>query len=132
MIIVPNYKITDHFQYSELACRHCGELIIDELLYRHMSMLESLRQECGFVIIVDSGHRCIKHNKYVGGAVRSMHLKFASDIRPMRSINDTDATLEVKLHTLKLQALAHGFTGIGTYDMFLHLDCRPEKVMWDG
>ena len=132
MIIVPNFQITKHFKYTDCACRCCGELLIIELIYQHMSKLESLRQECGFRIIIESGHRCKKNNKMVGGAPESMHLKFATDVRPVREKHDTDATLEVKLHTLGLLAIAHGFTGIGTYDTFRHLDCRQEKVQWEG
>jgi hypothetical protein len=132
MVIIPNYKITEHFKYSDISCKHCGELIIGELLYRHMSNLESLRQECGFPFIIDSGHRCPVHNKNVRGELRSWHLKFATDVRPERQDFDTDATMELKLHTISELAEKHGFMGIGTYDVFRHLDCRPDKVRWEG
>jgi len=97
-----------------------------------MSNLETLRQDCGFPFIVDSGHRCTEHNSEVGGAPDSMHLKFATDVRPQREDEDTDATMEAKLHTIGVLAEAHGFVGIGEYDMFWHLDCRPNKARWKG
>jgi len=132
MIITPNFNITNHFKYSEIACKHCGELIIGELLYRHMSNLESLRMDCGFPFIIDSGHRCQFHNDEVGGKPDSMHLLFATDVRPQREDEDTDATMEAKLHTIGELAEVHGFTGIGTYDTFRHLDCRQNKARWNG
>lgn len=132
MIIIPNYQVTPHFKYQECVCGHCGEIILNELFYRHMSSLETLRQDCGFPFIIDSGHRCKVHNSEVGGKPDSMHLKFATDVRPQREDEDTDATMEAKLHTIGNLAEAHGFMGIGEYDMFRHLDMRPYRARWRG
>jgi len=44
---------------------------------------------------------------------------------------DTDAMLEVKLHTLVVLALKL-FDGVGKYGTFIHLDLRGTQARWNG
>lgn len=121
----PNYYVTEHFLYSDFICPCCDTLRIVPGFYRHTTLLERMRQELGFPIAINSGYRCEKHNREVGGAARSWHLLFATDVHP------EDGSPE-KLTALHELAEAYGFGGIGQYDAFIHLDLRPEPVRWRG
>ena len=121
----PNYYATEHFLYSDFICPCCDRLKIVPAFYRHIGMLEQMRHEAGFPIVVNSGYRCPSHNRSVGGTQNSWHLLFATDIRP-------ESPGEDSLRTLYRLALKMDFGGIGLYDTFLHLDLRPEKVRWRG
>ena len=121
----PNYYVTEHFMYSDFICPCCDTLKIVPGFYRHVSLLERLRREGGFPIAVNSAFRCRSHNTKVGGAPRSWHLVFATDIRP----EDGDPEKLALLHKI---ALDLGFGGIGRYDTFIHLDLRPEPLQWRG
>jgi uncharacterized protein YcbK (DUF882 family) len=120
-----HYRVSDHFLYSDFICPCCDRLKIIPAFYRHIGLLERMRESSGFPILVNSGYRCPEHNRAVGGGNNSWHLLFATDIRP----EDRDPE---KLRVLYREALGLGFGGIGLYDTFLHLDCRPEKVRWRG
>ena len=119
----PNYYVTEHFLYSDFICPCCDRLKIVPAFYRHIGMLEQMRREAGFTILVNSGYRCQSHNRSVGGADNSWHLLFATDIRP-------ESPGEDNLRLLYRLALGMDFGGIGLYDTFLHLDLRPGKVRW--
>jgi len=121
----PCYYVTEHFLYSDFICPCCDMLKLVPGFYRHISLLERMRQELGFPIIVTSGYRCRKHNVKVGGSPRSWHLLFATDIRP----EDCDPE---KLKALYAKAVELGFGGIGQYQTHVHLDLRPDQVIWRG
>jgi uncharacterized protein YcbK (DUF882 family) len=121
----PNYHATEHFLYSDFICPCCDTLKIVPGFYQHLHLLEQLRRELGFPILVNSGYRCDRHNRAVGGAARSWHLLFATDIRPEDGAPD-------KLAALHAGAERLGFGGIGRYDTFIHLDLRREKTRWRG
>ena len=90
-----------------------------------MDKLQKLRDECG-PLIINSGYRCPAHNQHVGGAKESMHLDFATDVRPLRT----------PLKGLQEAAEGLGFTGRGLYTNFLHVDCRAflsrPEAFWDN
>ena len=121
----PNYYITEHFMYSDFICPCCDTLKIIPVFYRHVRLLERMRNDTGFPIEVTSGYRCKSHNEKVGGAPRSWHLLFATDIKPV----DGDPE---KLSLLHKHALKLGFSGIGEYNTFIHLDLRSETRYWRG
>ncbi len=104
------------FTPAEVACKCCGELFYDSAA---MDALQDLRNAWGRPIIVNSAHRCTKHNRDVGGVENSQHLKIAFDCRcPGR---DQGAFIAA--------ARAAGFRGIGRYPSrgFVHLDLIPRK-----
>ena len=121
----PNHYVTEHFLYSDFICPCCDTLRITPGFYRHAALLEHIRNELGFPIAVNSGYRCPAHNRAVGGAARSWHLVFATDVRP----EDGDPG---RLDALRERAEAAGFGGIGVYGTFIHLDLRPERSRWRG
>lgn len=117
-------KLSEHFDLSEFECKctnqYCKITIIDLRLVRS---LEALRLLANQPMIINSGFRCIGHNKAVGGAVESRHLLgLAADIK-------TDALLpEGKGRILKMAGILFG--GIGEYKKFIHLDIREAKTLW--
>lgn len=121
----PNYHATEHFMHSDFICPCCDRLKLIPAFYTHMGYLEQMRSELGFDIIINSGYRCPEHNAEVGGAPKSWHLLFATDI----SLEDDDS---YKLKGMYKMALSLGFGGIGLYENHIHLDLRPEEVRWRG
>lgn len=58
-------QLTTHFSFDEMKCRHCG---ISDIQPSFMLILERIREEVNFPLIVSSGYRCPEHDKAVGGA----------------------------------------------------------------
>jgi uncharacterized protein YcbK (DUF882 family) len=123
-------QVTPHFKLSNLVSPDSGEIFITELFWEHMELLEELRCNLGSPLIVNSGHRSIKHNTKVGGAARSMHLRFATDLNPRGP-----GKVEKRLEHLYEAAKDLGFAGIGRYNSFVHLDRRDligrRPAEWD-
>lgn len=65
-------KLTDHFTTQEMECSHCGVCLMRDAF---MNKLEYLRVKWGRPIMVTSGYRCPDHNRSVGGAKGSQHIK---------------------------------------------------------
>ena len=124
-----NIQVTEHFALNKLICQKTGEIFIDDLFWAHMELLEELRCELNRPLIVNSGHRSVGHNKKVGGAARSMHLRFATDLSPRGP-----GKLITRLDRLYEAAKDLGFGGIGRYNSFVHLDRRDfiGRKPWDG
>jgi len=112
---MPNeFTFTRRYILKEFACKCCGKVVINNdllyMLYRLMYALDDWLQ-------ITSGYRCPKHNKEVGGAKRSYHLKgMAVDL------------YSDKYETWFLAGFARtiGFTGVIEYPDrgFVHLDVR--------
>lgn len=109
-----------NFRPVEVACKCCGELYYDPA---SMDALQELREAWGKPLIINSAHRCAKHNKAVGGTPNSQHLKIAFDVRCPR---------EQQAPFLRLAAEA-GFSGLGRYPArgFVHLDLGPKRSWVD-
>lgn len=111
-----------HFSPREMACRGTGELIVSVEL---LDALEQLRTKLGNKpLIVTSAYRTPEHNKRVGGAKDSRHVK--GDCVDLALGDHNGATVEAVAESL-------GFTGIGRYPDrgFIHLDMRPgEPARW--
>lgn len=102
---------------EHLACKCCGE-------YFHctqsLNMLQKAMDIAGKTFGLNSAHRCVKHNKKVGGAVNSEHLKIAFDI----SLTSADRQ---KIYKALQQA---GFSTFGFYKQFIHTDKRSGRRWW--
>jgi zinc D-Ala-D-Ala carboxypeptidase len=108
-----------HFTPEELACdckRHCqGEYYHDETF---LDALEALREIVG-PLRINSAHRCKGHNKAVGGATCSLHMrKIAADI----------ALAGHDRKALAVAARKVGFRGIGYGRTFLHVDLGMRRA----
>lgn len=121
----PNYYVTEHFMYSDFICPCCDTLRIVPGFYSHVTLLERMRQELGFPILVTSGFRCRNYNAQIGGAPKSWHLLFATDVKPHDGDRD-------KLKIMYEIAIKLGFGGTGSYETHIHVDLRPEPMKWRG
>lgn len=110
-------------QYPDLpdiknfACKCCGEFYYDKKSFDGLNDLQSMLDK---KLTINCGHRCTKHNKEVGGAPKSMHLAVAFDVHC-----PTEQDIFVKY------AKTLGFTGIGYYNTFIHIDKRDGVAQWD-
>jgi len=125
-----NFKITDHFNWTDFECPCCGELLLIRRFFQHIELLEKIRLDLGWPIGVNSGHRCKRHNEAVEGGKKSQHLIFATDLTPVMEEHDNDITWEAKRGTLYQRGFEI-FDGVGLYDWGVHLDLRGYKAKWD-
>lgn len=74
----------DYFSDKELSCKCCGLNKIDD---NFLALLVDIREHAKISFIINSAYRCEAHNKAVGGAINSKHVKgLAVDIRFKNSI----------------------------------------------
>jgi len=114
--------LSPHFTRQELACHHCGKLVIVPAL---LAALETLRLRAGGPVIVQDGYRCPEHNLQVGGVSDSQHcLGMAADVL----ICGCDLQQMFDLAN-SVPDFAQG--GIGVYDGgFIHVDIRNTPARW--
>ena len=110
-----------YFKIEEFKCK-CGCDAI-RIHPRLLEQIDNARDRAGIPFKITSGYRCKNHNRAVGGAVDSQHLKgTAVDIA---CSNSADRLIIIKA---LIQA---GFTGIGIAKHFVHGDIRnSEPVCW--
>lgn len=103
-----------HFSVTELTC-DCGHFCEGEYYHypKFLDALEKMRSILDEPIFINSGRRCVGHNKAVGGAPHSMHTRtMAADIK-------------IAPHSRKAlyeAAMKAGFTGFGFGVNFMHID----------
>ena len=121
-------KLSTNFTVKEFCCKGngcCSTAKIDTALVDH---LQKIRTHFKAPVTINSGYRCAKHNKSVGGASGSYHTKGqAADI----------AVKGVKPAEVAKYAESIGVLGIGLYETdkdgyFVHIDTRTSKAFWYG
>ena len=114
--------ISTHFSRWEFSCK-CGcdfNTVDHELIV----VLEELRTYFDRAITINSGNRCVSHNKKVGGSRYSQHLVCkASDVVVENVGADAVADYLEERFSTKY--------GIGRYDGRTHIDVRSNKARWD-
>ena len=115
---------TENFKFKEFECKcGCGRNEISPVL---MNKLQDVRTAFGKPMIINSGFRCVEHNKEIGGVLNSAHCEgLAVDIQCINPIDRYKL-----LHLL----MTFGFRRIGVYKTFIHADIRTSEnaVMWIG
>jgi len=107
------------FTDRELSCKCCGELIIDHLF---LERLNETRRIYGKPMIINSGHRCVKHNALVGSTTENHILGKAVDVKC------TDAQ---ERQAMVYAALKAEMPGVGIHNSFIHLDNnRIYHALW--
>ena len=118
-----------NFRINEFRC-HCGcqmpaevEANIEALV---SNVLDPVRKAYGKPIYVNSGYRCEKHNKAVGGVPKSQHmLGQAADI----SLRLTAYGLQDELMKLVRIIVSQGrFDQLIIYPTFLHVSYKRSGV----
>lgn len=124
--------LSKHFNERELACKCCGKSKVDPRLVGGLELLRGMvSSHLGrdTPLVINSGYRCPKHNKAVGGAADSQHLKgTAADVRVPAGMTAANFA-ELASH---VDVFRSG--GIGTYvdQGFVHVDVRKGKARWNG
>lgn len=107
-----------NFVPQELASKGDGSV---RLNIHALNALQKLRQRLGKPLIIFSAYRDPLHNRRVGGALRSQHVRGrAFDL----SLSGHDR------YKLLILAKSAGFTGFGFYRTFLHVDTGPSRSWW--
>ena len=117
-------KDTEHFKVSEFTCKcGCGYNVIDQ---RVIDMAETIRQELGVPVRVNSGCRCEKHNKASGGTKGSFHVKGkAADLScSLGALKMFEAVKKLKDEG-KLPDLEYCILYRGRN--FIHIDCGKKR-----
>ena len=115
---------TSHFQPTEFACHHCGQLPSSGMDPELIDLLENIRSHFGDKpVTINSGYRCPTHNADIGGATNSQHLYgtaadiVVSGVKPSEVYGWLDPWHE---------------GGLGSYDTFTHVDVRGSRARWSG
>ena len=122
-----NEKLSENFLRREFVCPCCGkEEIKDDLVFRLQIARDATRvYHAYYVMIINSGWRCEKHNREVGGSETSAHLKgLAADIKC------EDSKTRFHLLTGLLKA---GFNRIEVGGKHIHVDTdktKDKEVLW--
>lgn len=117
---------TIHFKVSEFACKcGCGFGSKDgDVDQRLIDMAETLRQELGVPVRVNSGCRCEKHNSKVGGVKGSKHMKGkAADL----SCSLGAAKMFQTVKRLKAEGKLPDLDYCIKYKTFIHIDCGGKR-----
>ena len=117
------YDYGKYFVSSEFECRcGCGNCDISKTLVEKLNTVRELLKE---PITINSGVRCLEHNRFIGSKDTSSHIKgLAVDIKA------TDSVYRYKL----LRVLYFlGFERIGIDKNFIHVDIdkdKPQKITY--
>lgn len=125
--MVKNYKkgsavrLSANFTSAEFDCHGAGCCDCTKIDTALVERLQRIRNHFGRATVINSGYRCAAHNKAVGGASASRHLKGqAADI----AVSGV-APAEVAKYAEHI-----GIKGIGLYSNFVHVDTRTLKSFW--
>ena len=113
---LPSGQLTTHFNKKEFDCQcGCGTGEINMELVKN---LELVRLEYDKPMRINSGIRCLEHNRKIGSRDTSSHIKcLAADI------GCTNMSERKEL----LYILMKQFDRIGINKKFIHVDVDPDK-----
>lgn len=118
-------SLSEHFYSKDFDCKcnypDCLETLIDEDLIEGLEELWTITK--GFHI--DSGFRCVKHNKEIGGVPDSQHL--LGKAADCKSVYQYTGPLMAQ-YAEKIKVFRKG--GIGIYPTFVHVDTRQDLARW--
>lgn len=109
-------RLSFNFKAKEFRCKDGSDVIkVDEKL---VSILQNIRDWAGAPVTINSAYRTPEHNRKVGGASASQHVKGqACDI-----VVSGKKPVEVARYAQSI-----GVNGIIKYDTFVHIDTRGAK-----
>ena len=115
-----NKNLTKDFKVREFACHDGSDKIL--ISPETVEILQAVRDYFGQPITITSGYRTPSHNKKVGGATNSQHVK--------------GTACDIKVKNVPSWAVAgyleanYRNIGIGYYSTWVHVDTRGYKVLW--
>lgn len=121
-------QLSPHFLLSEFRCKcaACAGLLPSFIDPHLVGMLEAVRQHFGRPVHINSGFRCLPHNRAVGSNEYSQHVVGrAADIVVERVDPATVAEFCEKV-AVKNRG------GVGRYTTFCHVDARGKRARWHG
>ena len=118
-----------HFKLEEFKCQ-CGCTIPEEVKVNLTALVENVldpaRAKLNIPVMVNSGYRCPKHNKSVGGALNSQHCKGeAADITTRSSAGNLLAARLIEHHGRFDQMILY-VEDITMNPRFLHIRHNPQ------
>lgn len=115
--------ISPYFARAEFACHcGCGFDTVDTTL---LKILEAIRDHFKVAVTINSGCRCPKENKSVGGVPNSKHLVGRAADITVRNIS-ASAVADFVERTWPDRY------GVGRYNTFTHVDSREIPARWRG
>lgn len=123
------FHITPHFSVAEAVCRHCGKIPSWTEVVETAQWLERVRHEVygDRPMHITSWCRCAIHNKDVGGAPQSYHMKGMAVDFVVRGLSIAAAW------DLAAERQGEGklIGGLGSYRAWVHID-RGSPRRWAG
>jgi zinc D-Ala-D-Ala carboxypeptidase len=114
-----------NFKKHEFDCKHTGK---NEMQHEFMELLQTLRVQLGFPLVITSGYRHPTH-PVEARKTRSDGEHTQGNCCDVRCLNS-----QTRFKIIKA-ALEVGFTRIGIADTFIHLGIGgvrlPKNVIWD-
>ena len=115
-------QVINQNDYEGKELKGAGYKKIDPVV---LGKLLRICEQTGQSYVINSGYRSPVKNKKVGGAKLSQHMTGkAIDVRVKGSYEDRAEFV--------VAASRAGFTGVGVYSSFIHLDIRDHRVSWVG
>jgi uncharacterized protein YcbK (DUF882 family) len=122
-------KLTNNFTLQEFNSK-CGRDIPNNVLPNIIQLaknLQVLRDAVGKSISITSGYRSPQHNKKIGGAKDSQHVKgMAADIK-VAGMTPKEVALVIE-GLIESGKMKQG--GIGIYASWVHYDICGTKARW--
>ena len=112
----PKGQLTDHFSKKEFDCQ-CG-CVTGEISMELVQKLEKARLDYGSGMRINSGIRCLEHNRKIGSKDTSSHIKCVA-----ADVGCTNMEDRLKL----LSILLKYFKRVGINKSFIHVDVDTEK-----
>lgn len=127
-----NWTLIEYFTEDEMRCKcGCGLCCMD---HDFMMILDWIRRNCGFPLLIKSGYRCHAHDKAIGGA----------GVHPMGVASDFGVYGKLADRVLELAyRKGSGITGKGIHQtgpyigtiihldsMLLNSDIHPRPWLW--
>lgn len=122
----PTGKISENFRWEEFHCR-CGQCEMPPDVQANverlvLELLQPMRKALGRPIHIASGYRCSAHNKAVGGAELSQHMRGTAADIIVRGLSEQCVYNILDGHLLSNDRIGPG--GLGNYPSFIHVDIR--------
>jgi uncharacterized protein YcbK (DUF882 family) len=122
-------QLTENFHLVEFHCKS-GADMPDEVFKNVRALafaLQLIRGELRAPITITSGYRSPAHNRTVGGAQNSMHMKgMAADFKVQGMAPSAVAAIIERL--IREGRIPQG--GLKAYSTWVHYDIRGERARW--